>query len=161
MAPEVDKTILIDIEIMSDQNYLRYMSEKISKLSCLYRSMQLNITILQARQNNVLFALQDCRIFYFVNYRFTYPSDLLKSSLILSDEPLTVESLFELNLHNRALFLAYFSACETEEIKHNNLIDETLYLISAYQLADFRHVIDTLWKVNNQLYVETAAIIYE
>lgn len=70
-------------------------------------------------------------------------------------------SLFELNLHNRAPFLAYLSTCETGEVKHDNLIDEALHLISACQLADFRHVIDTLWKVNDQSCVEAAAMTYE
>ena len=58
-------------------------------------------------------------------------------------------------------FLAYLSACGIGEIKHDNLTDEAVHLISACQLAGFRHVIGTLWKVNDQLCVEAAIMTYE
>ena len=39
--------------------------------------------------------------------------------------------------------------------------DESIHLISAFQLVGFRHVIGTLWEVNNDLCVEMARITYE
>ena len=161
VAPAVNKAILVGMEMTPDQNRLRYVREEISKLSRLCRSMQLDVTIPQARQDDVLSALRDCRIFHFAGHGLTHPSDPLKSSLILSDGPLTVGSLFELNLHKCAPFLAYLSACGTGEVKHDNLIDEALHLISACQLAGFRHVIGTLWKVDDQSCVKAAAMTYE
>ena len=123
--------------------------------------MQLDMTTLQAHQDNVLSTLQDCRIFHFVSYELTHLLDPSKSSLILSDRLLTVVSLFKLNLHNHTPFLAYLSVCGTGEIKHDELIDEALYLISACQLAGFQHVISTLWKVNDQSCIEAAVMTYE
>lgn len=101
------------------------------------------------------------RIFHFVSHELTHSLNLSKNSLILSDELLTVESLFKLNLHNCVSFSAYFLMCETEDIKHDNLINKVLYLISAYQLADFQHVIDMLWKINNQLCIEVMIMTYK
>ena len=150
VAPEVSKAVLVGMEMTPDQNHLRYAPEEIAKLSCLCRSMQLDVKIPQTRREDVFSALRDCSIFHFTSHRLTHPSDPLKSSLILSDEPLTVASLFELNLHNRAPFLAYLSVCGTGEVRYDSFIDEALHLISVYQLAGFRHVIGTLWKVNDQ-----------
>lgn len=144
VASEINKAILISMKMTSDQNDLRYVSKKIAKLSRLCRSMQLNVTILSTRQDDVLSALRDCRIFHFAGHGLTHSSNSSKSSLSLSDGSLIVASLFELNLHNRTPFLAYLSACETGKIKHDNLTDETLHLISACQFVGFRHVIDTL-----------------
>ncbi|KAA6407282.1 MAG: hypothetical protein FRX48_08830 [Lasallia pustulata] len=161
MAPEVSKAVLVGMEMTPDHNHLRHVPEEIAKLSRLCRSMQLDVTTPQARQDDVLSALRDCRIFHFAGHGLTHLSDPSKSSLILSDGSLTVASLFELNLHNRTPFLAYLSACGTGEIKHDELIDEALHLISACQLAGFRHVIGTLWKVNDQSCVEAAVMTYE
>ena len=161
VAPEVNKAILVGMEMTPDQDHLRYVPEEIAKLSRLCRSMQLDVTIPSARQDNVLSTLRDCRIFHFAGHGLTHPSDPSKSSLLLSDGPLTVGSLLELNLHSRAPFLAYLSACGTGEAKHDNLTDEALHLIGACQLAGFRHVIGTLWKVNDQSCVEAAAMTYE
>jgi len=48
---------------------------------------------------------------------------------------------FHLKLCNRM--------CGTGEVKNDSLIDEGLHLISACQLAGFRHVIGTLWVVRD------------
>ena len=161
VAPEVSKAVLVGMEVTPHHNHLRHVPEEIAKLSSLCQSMKLDVTTPQARQDDVLSALRDCRIFHFAGHGLTHLSDPSKSSLVLSDGPLTVASLFELNLHNRTPFLAYLSACGTGEIKHDELIDEALHLISACQLAGFRHVIGTLWKVNDQSCVEAAAMTYE
>ncbi|PQE31524.1 TPR domain-containing protein [Rutstroemia sp. NJR-2017a WRK4] len=161
MIPEVSKAVLIGMEMTPGHNRLQYVPEEIAKLSHLSRSMQLDVTIPQTRQDDVLSALRDCSIFHFAGHGFTDPSDPSKSSLVLTDGKLTVASLFELNLHTRAPFLAYLSACGTGEIKHDILIDEALHLISACQLAGFRHVIGTLWRVNDHSCVEATAMTYE
>ena len=86
------------------------------------------------------------------------------SCSILNDwetEPLTVASLLEINLWKQAPFLAYLSACGTGQIKQGKFIDESLHLISACQLAGFRHVVGTLWEVNDEVCVDMARIMYE
>lgn len=161
VATTVGKAVLIGMETTPCQIHLLYVPEEISKVIRLCRSMQLDVITPQAHQDDVLSALRDCRIFHFAGHGLTHPSDPSKSSLILSDGPLTLASLFELNLHSRAPFLAYLSACGTGEVKYDSLVDEALHLISACQLVGFRHVIGTLWKVNDQSCVEMAAMTYE
>ncbi|KAH7147517.1 CHAT domain-containing protein [Fusarium sp. MPI-SDFR-AT-0072] len=115
-------------------------------------------------REGVLSHLRKCKIFHFAGHGYTDTADPSKSQLYLKDwqtNPLTVASLLELNLHREGPFLAYLSACGTGQIKSQKLFDEGIHLISACQLAGFRHVIGTLWEVNDQSCVDMAAIIYE
>jgi CHAT domain-containing protein len=161
ISPRQGKAVLVGMEHTPYQNRLRYVSEEITKLSHLCRSMKLDVATPQACRNEVLSALRDCSIFHFAGHGHTDSWDPSKSSLILGDGPLTVMALFELNLHNGAPFLAYLSACGTGEVKHDRLRDEALHLMSACQLAGFRHVIGTLWEVNDQSCVEAAMVTYD
>jgi hypothetical protein len=75
--------------------------------------------------------------------------------------PLTVANLLELNLRRRSPFLAYLSACGTGRIKGEEFVDENIHLISACQLAGYRHVIGTLWEVKDTICVDMANFTYE
>lgn len=122
-------------------------------------------------REDVLAALSNnCSIFHFAGHGRTHLLDPLKSALILSDGELTVSRLSEVNLHNRTTtglpplspppFLAFLSACGTGQVKSNAHVDESLHLIAACQLAGFRHVVGTLWEVNDQSCVDVALATY-
>ena len=70
-----------------------------------------------------------------------------------------------LNLSEKNCFIAYLSACETGRVTSSKFRDESINLISAYQLAGFRHVIGTLWLVDDfasaQMATETYRIILQ
>ncbi|KAI6524645.1 hypothetical protein MCOR05_009692, partial [Pyricularia oryzae] len=40
-------------------------------------------------------------------------------------------------------------------------VDESIHLANAFQLAGFRHVIGTLWSVDDKLCVDIARLFYE
>jgi len=63
------------------------------------------------------------------------------SCLILEDGTLRVAELLEMNLLERSPFLAYLSACGTGRVKDERFVDESIHLMSAFQLAWFRHVV--------------------
>ncbi|CAI6013788.1 unnamed protein product [Clonostachys chloroleuca] len=140
---------------------LRHAPQEVSKLEDLCRSMQLEVRKPRPYQKDVLAALNDCEIFHFAGHGKADSEDPSKSFLVLRDRPLAVANLFEINPHNRNPFLAYLSACGTGQVTHDELIDEGLHLIAACQLAGFRHVIGTLWKVNDQFCVDVATMTYE
>ena len=73
---------------------------------------------------------------------------------------LAVATLLEINLCKCSPFLAYLSACGTGQVKQEKY-DESIHLISAFQLAGFRHVISTLLEVNDASCVEISGITYE
>ncbi|KAI1477568.1 hypothetical protein F4774DRAFT_427186 [Daldinia eschscholtzii] len=87
-----------------------------------------------------------------------------QSHLMLADwqdNPLTVSNLLNLNIRKNSPFLAYLSACGTGQVEDETWIDESIHLVSACQLAGFRHVIGTLWEVSDETCVEMARVVYE
>ncbi|MFC4611233.1 CHAT domain-containing protein [Streptomyces maoxianensis] len=74
------------------------------------------------------------------------------------DDPLTVANLAEMRLSSAQL--AYLSACRTAFMESLELIDEAIYLTSAFQLAGFHHVIGTLWEINDEIASRMAADFY-
>jgi tetratricopeptide (TPR) repeat protein len=140
---------------------LPFVPSEMAKLEHLFSPLELQVCKPQPYRDDVLAALNDCDIFHFAGHGETDPVNPSKSSLVLCDESLAVADLFETNLHSRNPFLAYLSACGTGQVKHDRLMDEALHLIAAYQIAGFRHVIGTLWEVNDKSCVEAAAITYK
>lgn len=66
-----------------------------------------------------------------------------------------------MKLRRHPPFLAYLSACSTGQIRDQQFLDESSHLIGACQLIGFRHVIGTLWEVNDESCVEVARLTYE
>ncbi|KIL92418.1 hypothetical protein FAVG1_04829 [Fusarium avenaceum] len=118
----------------------------------------------QQRKQDVVSNLAKCTIFHFAGHGESKTKDPLNSQLLLNDwksEPFTVTSLLDTKLHDSSPFLAYLSACGTGRIDEERYSDESIHLISAYQLAGFRHVVGTLWEVNDESCVDVARITYE
>jgi CHAT domain-containing protein len=55
--------------------------------------------------------------------------------------------------------LAFLSACQTA-LGGVRLLDESVHLSAAFQLAGYRHVIGTLWTVGDRSSAEIVAEIY-
>ncbi|KAK4078311.1 uncharacterized protein Triagg1_3327 [Trichoderma aggressivum f. europaeum] len=118
----------------------------------------------QQLKTDVMSAIENCQIFHFAGHGRTHPTDPLQSALLLADwqdEPFTVASLLETNLGLNSPFLAYLSACGTGQILNDHAADESIHLVSACQLAGFRHVIGTLWSVDDELCVDMAEMVYK
>ncbi|KAH6866201.1 CHAT domain-containing protein [Thelonectria olida] len=138
---------------------LFYAPQEVEQLALICDGMQISRP--RPYQEDVMRALQDCDIFHFAGHGRTEPLDPSRSALVLKDEPLTVQALFETNLRSRHPFLAYLSACGTGQVENAELIDEGLHLIAACQLAGFQHVIGTLWDVDDRSCVDVATITYD
>ncbi|KAF5567566.1 C2H2 zinc finger [Fusarium phyllophilum] len=112
----------------------------------------------------VLGAMKTCTVFHFAGHgsaQFANPSD---SCLLLKDwqsNALTVDRLHGIHIQDSRPFLAYLSACETKASDKVQLLDESLDLASAFQLAGFRHVVGTLWVVSDQRCVDVAKEFYQ
>ncbi|KAF7502933.1 hypothetical protein GJ744_004809 [Endocarpon pusillum] len=162
--PRSEEIILVAMQKTPEQSDLQSATQEIEELEGLCSSMNLQVRKPSPYKEQVLSALNSCKIFHFAGHGLTDPSDPSKSQLLLADwktEPLTVASLMETNLRKQMPFLAYLSACGTGQIKHDELIDEGLHLISACQLAGFQHVIGTLWEVNDKSCVDMAITTYK
>lgn len=116
------------------------------------------------RRRQVAEALDECTMFHFAGHGNSSAQYPLKSSILLEDhqeESLTIESLLQTRLGNNSPFLAYLSACGTGEVRDDHSADESIHLTSAFQLAGFRHVVGTLWDVEDQTCVGMARLTYE
>jgi hypothetical protein len=105
-------------------------------------------------------ALQDHRFSHFCCHGVSDPDDPSASFLALVDyeaEPLTVLDLTRARLEHAEL--AFLSACTTARIGAT-FPDEPIHLAAACQLAGYRHVIATLWSIDDQDAVDVADQVY-
>ena len=159
-----DKALLVAMKDTPGQNELHFACDEIKSLSSLCRSMAIEPISPVRRKQDILSYLNKCKIFYFAGHGHTDIADPSQSYLLLEDwkeDRLTVSTLLDMNLRSHSPFLAYLSACGTGQLKNERFFDENIHLITAYQLAGFRHVIGTLWEVNDQSCVDVATVTYE
>jgi CHAT domain-containing protein len=96
----------------------------------------------------VLAALPEHPVAHFACHGRVDADDPGRSQLFLNDHaeaPLTVAEIGSLRL---AGGLAFLSACETA-VTNANLANEAVHLTGAFQLAGYKHVVGTLWQVND------------
>jgi hypothetical protein len=143
---------------------LPFAVKEVEELHRLCKSMGIEPIQPGRRKQDILPYLPSCKIFHFAGHGNTNQTDPSKSQLLLEDgqdDPFTVATLIDMNLQSSPPFLAYLSACGTGRVEDGRFIDESLHLISACQIAGFRHVIGTLWEVNDQICVDMARFTYE
>jgi CHAT domain-containing protein len=83
-----------------------------------------------------------------------------ESGLCLADGRLSIEELARRDLPLHALQFAFLSACHTGAAS-TTLLDEAITTGAAMQLAGFRHVIATLWAINDRRSAEIARDVYK
>ena len=130
----------------------------------LCKSMALNPIEPGQRKQDIVPHLSQCRIFHFAGHGYTDIEDSSKSHLLLNNgknDSLTIANLLEMNIRQSSPFLAYLSTCGTGQIADKRFFDKSIHLISSFQLAGFRHVIGTLWEVNDKLCIDMVKITYE
>lgn len=110
---------------------------------------------------NVFAHLPTCSIAHFACHGESHPDDPSSSMLLLDDyrtAPLTVASLAP--IRHDDLRLVYLSACRTAIGSANELLEESIHLAAAFQLAGSRHVIGTLWEIDDAIAAEIAGLFY-
>jgi tetratricopeptide (TPR) repeat protein len=149
---------------LSFNSVLRFAEDEVAILKQLSLSLQLEIIEPQRLKGDVLAHLHRCKIFHFAGHGQSNPSEPSRSCLLLEDwkdNPLTVGDLRDHRLQENSPFLGYLSACSTGANEADRLIDEGIHLVSACQLAGFRHVVGTLWEVSDKHCVNIAKVLYE
>ncbi|KAK4233950.1 CHAT domain-containing protein [Achaetomium macrosporum] len=164
-VPESQYAVILSMEFTKDQKQPEFASQEAREVLDMCKSMGIPPYQLQShKRRDVSSALEACRIFHFAGHDGTDSTEPLQSQLLLDDweqDPFTVERLLEINLTLKPPFLAYLSACGTGQILEDRSVDESIHLASAFQLAGFRHVVGTLWSVDDGLCVDMARMTYE
>ncbi|MEU4514578.1 CHAT domain-containing protein [Nonomuraea wenchangensis] len=112
-------------------------------------------------RETVLSHLATSSIAHFACHGAIHPTDLSRSMLVLQDHtsaPLTVAALNAVRLDHAEL--AYLSACVTATGPSAHLADEAIHLATGFQLAGFRHVVGTLWEIQDEFAVGLADAFY-
>ncbi|KAH7165304.1 CHAT domain-containing protein, partial [Dactylonectria macrodidyma] len=159
-----DQALLISMKTTPGHSSLPFAAKEIDTIRGLCKTMGLDTVEPPRRKQNIISSMPQCQIFHFAGHGHTNGLDPSKSQLVLEDgrtDPLTVADLLGLNLRKHSPFLAYLSACGTGQIKEEKFFDESIHLISGCQLSGFRHVIGTLWEVNDELCVDMARMTYK
>ncbi|RKK09501.1 hypothetical protein BFJ66_g11693 [Fusarium oxysporum f. sp. cepae] len=155
-----DEALLVAMEDTAGQIKLPFAKEEVSAIANLCKSMNLGSCVPDKHKQAVLEELQNCKVFHFAGHGKT-DGNPSQSGLLLTDGILTVSELMDINLRKHAPFLAYLSACGTGQIGGDAFFDESIHLISACQLAGFRHVVGTLWEVSDKSCVKISQTVYE
>ena len=158
-----EKALLIAMERTPGLKRLPFAVPEVEDLQQTFKSVGVEAFLPLQHKQNLISHLPYCQIFHFAGHGYTSESDPLQSALLLRDreeERVTVNDLLQINLQATSPFLAFLSACGTGQTKAKSLVDESMHLISACQLAGFRHVIGTLWKVNDRSCIEMTRLVY-
>ena len=158
------QALLVAMEKTPGLPKLPFATREVNMIRNLCKSMELEPVEPQRYKEDVLSYLRNCRIFHFAGHGHSNNADPSQSYIYLEDwksDRLTVANLLEINLRGHSPFLAYLSACGTGQIKNERFMDESIHLISGFQLAGFRHVIGTLWEVNDECCLDISGITYQ
>lgn len=137
---------------------LKFVPKEISRLAQLWEDFEVRKP--GPRGTEVLGSLKDSDVFHFAGHGRTHAENPLESALMLDTDRVTISDILSLNLQRRKPFLAYLSACGTSRIRNDKLKSESLHLVAAMQLSGFRHVVGTLWDVEDEACVEVAVSTY-
>ncbi|MFF0478417.1 CHAT domain-containing protein [Streptomyces sp. NPDC004284] len=110
-------------------------------------------------RDTVLNALPSHGIAHFSCHGEADWTDPARSHLVLTDHataPLTLSDITALDLTAE---LAYLSACDTSNTAPR-LVDESLHITGAFHLAGYRHVIGTLWPVDDRTAAQLGTDFY-
>ncbi|MGW3951622.1 CHAT domain-containing protein [Streptomyces sp. NPDC004752] len=125
---------------------LRSAEREASRIAALTPATRL--TGAQATADAVRAALASHASAHFACHATSDPDDPSAGHLLLHDGPLSVLDVSALDLSH--VRLAVLSACETSLGAHR-IPDESLHLVSAFQLAGYPQVVGTLWQVNDHV----------
>ncbi|KAF3178671.1 hypothetical protein TWF788_007401 [Orbilia oligospora] len=160
----LDEALLVSMDKTPGHPDLEYAAEEVNALANLLPSQIPTVKLERPSKQTILDSLKSCSIFHFAGHGESDPSDPSKSSLLVSDwqeNPLTVDDLIESDFRQKSPVLAYLSACSTSNNSAEKLQDEAIHLVTACQLAGFKHVVGSLWEVSDKYCVVAAEEIYK
>jgi tetratricopeptide (TPR) repeat protein len=142
---------------------LPYALDEVKMLEGLCPFLKLKPVQPAPQRDEILTHLRACKVFHFASHGRSNPLEPSESCLVLEGEnnSITVADLRDCRLQENSPFLAYLSACSTKVNEDRRLIDEEIHLVSACQLAGFRHVVGALWEVSDKYCVDVARVLYE
>ncbi|GAA4972598.1 CHAT domain-containing protein [Streptomyces hyderabadensis] len=147
-----DDLVVVAVGDATGARPLRGVEREASGIAALTRATRLDGAA--ATADAVRAALTSHASAHFACHAASDPDDPSAGHLLLHDGPLSVLDVSALDLSG--VRLAVLSACETS-LGAPRVPDESLHLVSAFQLAGYPQVVGTLWQVND-LVARTVAV---
>lgn len=144
----------------------REISEVAGLLSSVATTAAQIVTLEHPTKKEVLDNITNAHTIHFAGHAISHPQDPLRSYMALMDcqtDPLTVEDILTMKRReeDQRPFLAYLSACSTGQNLVQDLVDESMSLMSAFQLIGFRHTVANLWEMTDELLVRASTNFYK
>jgi tetratricopeptide (TPR) repeat protein len=156
-----ERAFLVGMDQTPGQRPLPFVSREIEELSKFCHSVNLEVVQMsRPQQSDVMTQLSACSIFHFAGHGLSDPLQPENGGLILKNSTLTVSDLLNQNLRTDAPFFGFLSACLTGATDADDLLDESIHLVSAFQLSGFRHVVGTMWQVEDETCGKVADTLY-
>ncbi|WP_217142501.1 CHAT domain-containing protein [Streptomyces sp. AC627_RSS907] len=151
-----DDLVVVAVSEATGARTLRGAEREASRIAALTRATRLGGA--EATVDSVRAALTSHASAHFACHAASDPDDPSAGHLLLHDGPLSVLDVSALDLSG--VRLAVLSACETSLGAHR-IPDESLHLVSAFQLAGYPQVVGTLWQVNDLVARMVAVDLHE
>ncbi|MET8217844.1 CHAT domain-containing protein [Streptomyces hirsutus] len=151
-----DDLVVVAVGDAKGARPLRGVEREASRIAALTRATRLDGA--EATADSVRAALTSHTAVHFACHAASDPDDPSAGHLLLHDGPLSVLDVSALDLSG--VRLAVLSACETSLGAHR-VPDESLHLVSAFQLAGYPQVVGTLWQVNDLVARMVAVDLHE
>lgn len=151
-----DNLVIVAVGDAMGARTLRGVEREASRIAALTQATRLDGA--EATVDSVRAALTSHTSAHFACHAASDPDDPSAGHLLLHDGPLSMLDVSALDLSGARL--AVLSACETSLGTHR-IPDESLHLVSAFQLAGYPQVVGTLWQVNDLVARMVAVDLHE
>ncbi|KAJ4011031.1 hypothetical protein NW752_007431 [Fusarium irregulare] len=157
----LDKALLVAMEQTPNHSPLANATKEIDAVEKMCGHLHLQPHRLPTPTRATVLEGLDAQMFHFAGHGRSETSDPSQSGLLLNDGPLTVAEIREHKSDGKLPFLAFLSACLTAANDSEKLADESIHLLTACQVAGFRHLIGSLWPLYDDACVDIAQSFYK
>lgn len=155
------KVLLVAMSTTPAQADLPFVEKEMEGLRKLVPPSIQILTMSNPTKETVMSALPDHQIVHMSCHGYSSSQDPSQSMLLLEDwkvSPLTVSDLISMNIQLPQF--AFLSACHMANTKDIYLLDESINVVSAIQLAGYPSVVGTMWYVTDIHCPEVAKSVY-
>jgi hypothetical protein len=155
-----ERILFVTMRETPNRPELAFTTDEINVIGDLLPARIERINLLSPTTPEVLQAIGLCSVAHFACHG-EVDSDPSKSRLLLSDwesNSFSVGVVAQQNI--QCARLAYISACQAATSRDLKLLNESIHLTGAFQLAGFPSVIGTLWQINDKRSAEIAKHVY-
>ena len=152
--------LMVSMSTTPSLKSLKFVDREIKNIKDCLPCAITRIALPQPTKAEVPQSLTVCSIAHFACHGLIDP-DPSKSRILLTDwqtDPFTVAKISKKTPKHAAF--AYISACHAASSREIGLLDESINIAAAFQLAGFPSVIGTLWKIQDEETAEVSKIVY-